>query len=69
MRRVLSIRDAAQRVGVVPETLRSYERMGLLRPTRNSVGQRIYGERDIAEAKRLLKQRLAARNSGLLRGR
>jgi DNA-binding transcriptional MerR regulator len=64
-----TIRDTAEQVGVAPETLRSYERMGLLKPDRNSVGHRIYSARDIVRAKEILRRRIAARNTGLLRGR
>jgi DNA-binding transcriptional MerR regulator len=66
---LLTIRDAAAQVGVVPETLREYERLGLLKPLRNSVGQRVYSARDVTRARRILRHRLAARNGGLLQRR
>jgi MerR family transcriptional regulator, thiopeptide resistance regulator len=33
--------------GVTPRTLRHYDRLGLLRPTRSSAGYRMYSERDL----------------------
>ena len=45
----LSIRQAGQQTGLSPDTLRYYERIGLLGPVaRNNGGQRRYGEKDIA---------------------
>jgi len=45
----LSIRQAGQQTGLSPDTLRYYERIGLLGPVaRNSGGQRRYGETDLA---------------------
>ena len=63
------ISSAADEVGVVPETLREYERLGLIKPKRNSVGQRVYSAEDIALAQRILTRRLKSRISGLLKGR
>ena len=39
---------AAELVGVHPQTLRTYERKGLLTPKRTSGGTRRYSERDVA---------------------
>jgi len=44
-----TIRAAADEVGVTPGTLRLYERLGLLRPARDSTGRRIYGDREVAQ--------------------
>ena len=41
---------AAELAGVHPQTLRIYERKGLLRPTRTAGNTRRYSERDIARA-------------------
>ena len=45
---IFTMRIAAQMVGVHQQTLRSYEREGLIRPARSSGRQRIYSEADIA---------------------
>lgn len=45
---IFTIRIAAQLVGVHQQTLRGYEREGLIRPARSSGRQRIYSEADIA---------------------
>jgi hypothetical protein len=63
------IRIAALLVGVVPETLREYERLGLLRPQRNSVGQRVYNKGDLSQARRVLRIRIHGRTRGLRKGR
>ena len=45
---LFTMRIAAQMVGVHQQTLRGYEREGLIRPARSSGRQRIYSEADIA---------------------
>jgi MerR family transcriptional regulator/heat shock protein HspR len=45
---VYIISVAAELVGVHPQTLRTYERKGLLTPKRTSGGTRRYSERDVA---------------------
>jgi MerR family transcriptional regulator/heat shock protein HspR len=45
---VYIISVAAELAGVHPQTLRTYERMGLLRPKRTAGGTRRYSERDVA---------------------
>ncbi len=52
---VYTIRIAAQLVGVHQQTLRSYEREGLLTPARSAGRQRLYSERDI-ERLRLIRR-------------
>lgn len=44
---VYTIRIAAQLVGVHQQTLRTYEREGLLKPARSAGRQRLYSEADI----------------------
>ncbi|UAL29307.1 helix-turn-helix transcriptional regulator [Nocardioides rotundus] len=44
---VYVISVAAELSGLHPQTLRSYERMGLIRPGRTSGGGRRYSERDV----------------------
>ncbi len=45
---------AAELAGVHPQTLRIYERKGLLEPSRTGGGSRRYSERDIARLRRIL---------------
>ena len=45
---------AAELAGVHPQTLRIYERKGLLEPARTEGGSRRYSERDIARLQRIL---------------
>ena len=45
---VYTIRIAAQMVGVHQQTLRTYEREGLLTPARSAGRQRLYSDDDIA---------------------
>jgi len=44
---------AAQRAGMHPQTLRIYERRGLLHPVRTQGGNRRYSELDIARLRRI----------------
>ena len=44
---------AAQRAGMHPQTLRIYERRGLLQPARTQGGNRSYSELDIARLRRI----------------
>src|SRR5436309_13210260 len=52
-RAVYVISVAAELAGVHPQTLRIYERRGLLDPARTVGGSRRYSERDIARLKRI----------------
>ena len=52
---VYIISVAAELAGVHPQTLRTYERKGLLRPKRTAGGTRRYSQRDIARV-RLIQQ-------------
>lgn len=45
---------AAELAGVHPQTLRIYERRGLVGPARTGGGSRRYSERDIARLRRIL---------------
>lgn len=47
------IRTAAKEAGLHPQTLRDYERRGLLRPSRTEGGMRLYSDQEIARARRL----------------
>lgn len=52
-RAVYVISVAAELVGVHPQTLRLYERKGLLDPSRTSGGSRRFSERDLARLRRI----------------
>ena len=49
----LPIRRAAALAGLHPQTLREYERRGLLRPDRTDGGMRLYRSQDIDVARRV----------------
>lgn len=68
MSQLKTIQKAAEEANVSPTTLRTYERLGLLTPARDSVGRRLYSAADIALAREIAAQRLANRGIGL-RGR
>ena len=52
-RAVYVISVAAELAGVHPQTLRIYERKGLLDPTRTRGGSRRFSERDLAQLRRI----------------
>ncbi len=54
-RAVYVISVAAELAGVHPQTLRIYERKGLLDPRRTSGGSRRFSERDLARLRRIQK--------------
>ena len=51
---VYVISVAAELLGVHPQTLRGYERQGLLHPTRTPGGTRLYSPADVARAQRVI---------------
>lgn len=53
MRAVYVISVAAELAGVHPQTLRIYERKGLVDPARTGGGSRRYSEHDIAQLRRI----------------
>jgi MerR family transcriptional regulator/heat shock protein HspR len=59
-RAVYVISVAAELAGVHPQTLRIYERRGLLDPARTGGGSRRYSEHDIAQLRRIQVERLRA---------
>ena len=61
-RAVYVISVAAELAGVHPQTLRIYERKGLLDPARTGGGSRRYSERDIDELRRILQLTSAGLN-------
>ena len=50
---VFIISVAARMVGVRTQTLRYYERLGLIEPVRTSGNQRVFSRRDIARVRRI----------------
>lgn len=51
---VYVISVAAELLGVHPQTLRGYERHGLVNPTRSPGGTRLYSDTDLARAQRVI---------------
>lgn len=49
----LTMKDAVRETNLSPDTLKKYERLGLLIPARDSSGRRQYSANDIKEAKRI----------------
>jgi DNA-binding transcriptional MerR regulator len=60
-----TIHAAAAEVGVVPGTLREWERLGLLIPRRDSVGRPLYGDAEITAGRAIRNKRRATQGSGL----
>ena len=57
----LKIADVAKILGVHPETLRRYERRGVLPPAkRHPLGWRVYSAEDIKELQRRLQPKVVA---------
>ncbi|HEV3427419.1 MAG TPA: MerR family transcriptional regulator [Paraburkholderia sp.] len=54
---LLTVRDAAERLGVTPRTLKYYEERGLVTPTRSEGRYRLYDERDLEQFGRILRLR------------
>lgn len=60
----LTINEVAKQIGVVPATIRNWERQGLFTAKRSSSGYRIYNVNDI-ERLRTIKQRSKDENMGI----
>src|ERR1700712_4119668 len=54
---LLPVRDAAERLGVTPRTLKYYEERGLVSPTRSEGRYRLYDEEDLKRFGRILRLR------------
>ena len=54
---LLTVRDAAGRLGVTPRTLKYYEERGLVSPTRSEGRYRLYDEQDLQRFGRILRLR------------
>src|SRR5579884_184070 len=50
---LLSVAEAAAKVGVSPRTLRYYEELGFLTPRRTAGGHRMYGPADVETVERI----------------
>jgi DNA-binding transcriptional MerR regulator len=64
----LTMKDAVRETNLSPDTLKKYERLGLLKPARDSSGRRQYSASDMQEAKRIaadMAQRHAAQIANL----
>ena len=61
----LTIRAAAEQAGLSPGSLRTYERLGLMRPARDSANRRVYVAADVAVARQIAAEREAGRGRGL----
>ena len=53
----LTVRDAAERLGVTPRTLKYYEERGLVTPSRSEGRYRLYDENDLERFGRILRLR------------
>jgi DNA-binding transcriptional MerR regulator len=50
---LLLISDVARKVGISPDTIRSYDRRGLLSPIRDSSGRRLFTEDDVTRVREI----------------
>jgi MerR family transcriptional regulator, heat shock protein HspR len=66
---IRAITDAAAKAGITAGTLRQYDRLGLLTPQRDSLGRRLYTDRDIERAREIACKRTAERGRGLRNAR
>lgn len=57
----LTIRAAAEQAGLSPGSLRTYERLGLIKPERDSAGRRVFTPVDVAQARRVAAERAKRR--------
>jgi DNA-binding transcriptional MerR regulator len=65
MKALNTISRACEKSELSAGTLREYERLGLLKPQRDTVGRRLYSDADIRKARRIRADRLANRGRGL----
>jgi excisionase family DNA binding protein len=56
--KVMRISEACRLLGVSPETIRKWEREGLIRPERTALGQRFFTEESLLEIKKVIKRRI-----------
>ncbi|MGA4843902.1 MerR family transcriptional regulator [Streptomyces sp. G45] len=66
-RGALGIGAVARRFGLAPHVLRHWEAMGLLRPARDTVGRRRYGEAELGRVAVILRAKEAGLALGTIR--
>lgn len=57
----LTISAAARQAGVHPDTIRSYCRLNLLHPQRDSAGRRLFSDQDVQRIREVFRDNLARR--------
>jgi DNA-binding transcriptional MerR regulator len=65
----MSIGAAAKKLGLTPESIRTYERAGLVRLERDSTGRRLFTDEVIAKLARIRDERRSRMAAGLRRAR
>jgi DNA-binding transcriptional MerR regulator len=55
--KTITVRDAAARLGVTPRTLKYYEELGVVVPSRSEGGYRLYEPADLEKLARVLRMR------------
>jgi excisionase family DNA binding protein len=58
----LTVKDVAARLGVHPETIRRWERQGVIAPAMRRRGVRVYREEDVAQIERAVFQEARSPN-------
>ena len=53
----MRIKEAAQRLGISAETIRKWEREGMIVSQRSVLGQRIFDERSLTELQQIIQQK------------
>jgi excisionase family DNA binding protein len=61
-RTFLTVKDVAARIGVHPETIRRWERRGVIAPATRRRGMRVYREEDVAKIEEAVFQKAVAPN-------
>jgi DNA-binding transcriptional MerR regulator len=59
----LLISDVARKVGISSDTIRSYDRLGLLSPIRDSSGRRLFTEADVTRVRQIYLDNMTRRPS------
>jgi DNA-binding transcriptional MerR regulator len=58
----VGIGDVSELIGRSPDTLRRWEKDGLLKPSRDRIGRRVYSEEDVERCRVLARLSLHAQN-------
>lgn len=53
---LIGISEAARRIGCCEDTLRDYDKKGIVQPARDSAGRRIFSEDDLKAARQYREQ-------------